>query len=455
MKRCRIVLIILLLFVAIDLWAISSTKYDYSNVATKIVEGCSTKYDKAKAIYKWLCNNIAYDTDYSIFTADECFEQKKGVCQAYCELFYRLGEPFGLVTTIVKGDSKLRDGSVSEYGHAWLIVEVEGGHIFIDPTWGAGSVNGGVFTRSENDMSWFHVDPHWMIFTHYPKDINHQMLEDPIDFELFKTFPGGLKPMLTNLGLDAKAFFNAAVAGNLSIPIFYDFPTADIKILKMPMLKELNIGQIYEFMILKTGSCEIALNNARFVGEDEWSKNGNIRSIRFMPTDENDVVFMMKGENNQYYHLFAYKIKPPTADDWARVEEVAPFSMPELKNIKDYNAKTLKELGVDGHKFLSMYRRGEVNQLPKFYAQIDRLKVKNVPLNRTLMQNSRYEFVIKPLVEGEWVIINNETFYRDWKTNEDGTMSISVVPKEPGVLKIAIKKPDESLYYSTLIYDVK
>ena len=85
---------------------VSPTEYDYTNVALFLTKNSKTKREKARAIYDWICENIAYDTSYSIYTADECYDNKKGVCQAYSELFYRLCEPIGVECYVVSGISK-------------------------------------------------------------------------------------------------------------------------------------------------------------------------------------------------------------------------------------------------------------------------------------------------------------------------------------------------------------
>ena len=127
---------------------ISETHYDYTELAKQITSNCNSKTEQAHNIYQWICENIEYDTTYKVYTADDCYDQKKGVCQAYCELFYRLGEPLGLKTTIIPGKSKDQHGQIERAKHAWLYVEVEEKNILIDPTWGAGSIKDGVFVRS-------------------------------------------------------------------------------------------------------------------------------------------------------------------------------------------------------------------------------------------------------------------------------------------------------------------
>ena len=79
------------------------THYDYTNVARSITKGCKTDYDKVRAIYKWMCDNIEYDTSYKIHDADNCFDNRKGVCQAYCNLFYYMAKSIGIKVEIISG----------------------------------------------------------------------------------------------------------------------------------------------------------------------------------------------------------------------------------------------------------------------------------------------------------------------------------------------------------------
>ena len=85
---------------------VSPTKYDYSTLAKSITKNAKSKLEKNRAIFNWICENIAYDTSYTIYTADECYEQKKGVCQAYSELYYRLCEAVGIKCIIISGKTK-------------------------------------------------------------------------------------------------------------------------------------------------------------------------------------------------------------------------------------------------------------------------------------------------------------------------------------------------------------
>lgn len=167
---------------------------DYGREVDRCVGTAETSYDKAKAIFRWLCDNIAYDVTLSIHDADTCWEKMRGVCQAYCELFCQLGKAVGLTVDIVSGKAKRRDGSIAAEPHAWVFVYTEGYEgILIDPTWGAGSVSEhGEFVRSSDGDMWFDVQPAWMVYTHYPDDkewLKLDGIEDLLTEEAFAALP--------------------------------------------------------------------------------------------------------------------------------------------------------------------------------------------------------------------------------------------------------------------------
>lgn len=173
---------------------INESKIDYKALVTDIVGCAKTPCEKAKAIYKWLCDNISYDVTCQIHDADTCWKQKCGVCQAYCELFYHLGKAVGLTVDIISGKSKQRDGKISEKSHAWVFVYTNGyDGIYIDPTWGAGCVSEtGEFIKSDGDLTWFDVQPAWMIYTHFPDNkewIKLEQLNEVLTEDIFGKLP--------------------------------------------------------------------------------------------------------------------------------------------------------------------------------------------------------------------------------------------------------------------------
>ena len=156
-------------------------RYNYKSLAEEITAGCTNNYERIKAIYGWICSHIDYDTSYKIRSADECLKKQKGVCQAYCELFFLLGKALGIRVETIDGKAKDQTGYVNPNGHGWLFAYTrENRGVLMDPTWGAGSVEGDKFVRDENCWPWFNVTPEWMILSHFPDKASCQLLDKPL-----------------------------------------------------------------------------------------------------------------------------------------------------------------------------------------------------------------------------------------------------------------------------------
>ena len=337
--------------IVVDKNGVSPTKYDYTSVARQITEGCATKYDQAKAIYRWLCANISYDTTYSIYTADECWEQRRGVCQAYSELFYRLGEPLGLKVRIISGTSKTEDDPAGS--HAWVFVVTEGRStgILIDPTWGAGTVKGKVFTRNDNDMSWFDVDPYWMIFTHFPDDDKFQLIDSSISREQFYSLPE-IRPIWGEYGAEAREFFSHCMTHNDGMPQIYDTAKGLIEIVSIPMQKTLRIGHTCPFVLKKLAGCEIAVINNGIHTDWETSPDGLCRII-FTPSESGELLLSIRQDDGPYWSFLKYDVPDATPTDLAMLRKADPLSMPEISGLANVNIGIMKEIDIDADRLLA------------------------------------------------------------------------------------------------------
>ena len=119
----------------------------WASRAAAITKGAKTQSQKSRAIYNWICQNIAYDTDNKIASAEECYSSHKGICKAYASLFVELANASGLEARVVSGNSAQNELKITKKAtskklgdHSWVIAKVEKGEILIDPTWGAGYV---------------------------------------------------------------------------------------------------------------------------------------------------------------------------------------------------------------------------------------------------------------------------------------------------------------------------
>ncbi len=432
---------------------VHDTKYDWSGLANSITSPSKPDYEKARDIYTWLTKNISYDTSYSIHTADETYEQKRGVCQGYCEMFYRLGEAVGLRTDIIFGKSKNHDGTVSDMGHAWLFVYVDGNSgILVDPTWGAGGVDDGKF-KSEPTDAWFNVSPEWLIFSHFPDEAEYQLLDSPLSFDSFRRI-SYLHPALRDYGHNGKELLASSLNGHTpQLPEYYSSAIArNTTGIKMPTEKELRVGTPYEFYVLPTGQNDFVIINGEEYDTD-WVRSGKQAAIRFIPAAPGPLtVGVSTGESN-YSSLVKYTVAQPTAQDIARLEEATPLRSPSLTGLTNYNRKTLENWGIDPHKLLAAVKAEGISTLPGFNANIESRAV-DVPLNGRLKTGATYTFRFTPGKGRDFAAINDKIWIKDWTQNPDGSISLTVTPTVAGELKISAVIDDTNSFWPILTYTV-
>lgn len=111
-----------------------------------------TDYEKIKAIYDYICDNITYDyktlddDTYTLkYTAYAALINKTAVCQGYASLFYRMVLDAGVDARVISGDA----GGP----HAWNIVSIDGKYYNLDSTWDAGNDSYAYFLKNMADFS--------------------------------------------------------------------------------------------------------------------------------------------------------------------------------------------------------------------------------------------------------------------------------------------------------------
>lgn len=436
---------------------VSETKYDWSTLANNIVEGKSKKYDQAYAIYRWLCDNIAYDTSYTIHDSDNAIEQNKGVCQAYCELFYRLGEAIGLKVDIVGGKSKDRNGDVSPEGHAWVFVYTNDNKgILIDPTWGAGSVDGGTFTRSKDDDSWFHVDPHWAIFSHFPDDESYQLLSTPVDYATFYRLPS-YRPDLGYFKFEGKELLQQTLSGKTPDLPECHFNSA-IEIIDTPRQGTLRVGQEYKFCVNDLGNYEYAIIN----GDDylsNWNISGSQHFCHFVPSQHGflRLSYRPRGSKDLWTTVMEYKVPAPSGADISALENKAPHKSPVLKGLTNYHPEILKSKGIDFANLLNQVKSENISKLPLITTD-GNFKLNSAPMNGVLKAGRTYTFKFSPYEGGDWRIINGSEWLDSWTQNpETRAWELTVTVAPEGKLKLA-HRPEGSggnSYNVYMEYDIQ
>ena len=285
-----------------DGFFISSTAYNYSPIAHDVVGDATSAYEKAQLIYLWLCSHISYDPTGEIRTADECWQQRKGVCQGYCELFYRMGETVGLKTKLIYGNGKRSADPSQLEKHVWLSVSTEKGDILIDPTWGAGLFVNGKFQQQHNPLIWFDTDPNWFIFTHYPQKKKHQHIEKAISEKEFLMLPY-VNPIASKLGVTPREALNRALSGEEvfpTIPILNTNYLDMVKLEEVPLCRHLKIGESYTFKVSKVqDNCKLELDNEGSLREEgRWEKCGQCYTTTVSPKKAGKFALVVIGGND-------------------------------------------------------------------------------------------------------------------------------------------------------------
>lgn len=141
--------------------------------AEELTEDITSEREKARAIYAFVAQHVAYDvekyeTENSLTrlydSALAALESGEGVCQDYAYLAIALLRAIGMEAHYVTGQA----GEL----HAWVEVKVDGEWIEMDPTWGAGYVQDGVFHFNYNEQ-YFDPDPAFFESTHTRDEIKY------------------------------------------------------------------------------------------------------------------------------------------------------------------------------------------------------------------------------------------------------------------------------------------
>ena len=146
-----------------------------------------TDSDKIRAAFYWTASNISYDVKNMMNqnpneTSQEkianTLKMRKGVCMHYAEVFNELSKKIGIETYIIHGYNK-QDGKITTLSHAWTAAKIDNKWFIFDPTWVAGYINQGKFTKKINNY-YFKVEPSKIISSHIPFDYMCQFLNYPI-----------------------------------------------------------------------------------------------------------------------------------------------------------------------------------------------------------------------------------------------------------------------------------
>lgn len=111
-----------------------------------------SEYEKIRAIYDYLCDNVVYDNanlndpSYNLkYSAYAALINGTSVCQGYSNLFYRLALEEGIDCRIIFGTSQ-------GVNHSWNIVKLGGVYYNLDATWDAVTKDHRYFLKTDAHM---------------------------------------------------------------------------------------------------------------------------------------------------------------------------------------------------------------------------------------------------------------------------------------------------------------
>lgn len=170
---------------------------DLDHLADFLSNLASADQARAYAVFYWLSQNIAYDTnglftgDFGDLSPEAVLMRREAVCSGYSRLFQALATRMGLESREVTGVAKAYDWSDGGKlgAHAWNAVRIDGRWQLIDATWGAGHLDKGNRFKRETNEFYFLAPPAQLIYTHFPEDASWQLLPQPISERTFTDLP--------------------------------------------------------------------------------------------------------------------------------------------------------------------------------------------------------------------------------------------------------------------------
>lgn len=189
----------------------SSAEATVESLAAYLIEPAKNDREKARALFRWVAENIDYNIEGSFGGAtgatnsEDVLKSRKSICYGYSDLFLSLAREAGLQAVKIRGYGK-GYGYVpgknfrGPFNHAWNAVKINGSWYLVDCTWGAGYVSGeGQYVRKFDDH-YFMTPPSQFIFNHLPDDARWQLLDEPLSKEKYENLVY-LESDFFNLGL--------------------------------------------------------------------------------------------------------------------------------------------------------------------------------------------------------------------------------------------------------------
>lgn len=172
-----------------------------SDLALALTSRYDKDYEKVRAIFMWITQNIDYDhKDYldknhlerkiRHTRPQKVLRRRKAICSGYARLFESMCNTAKIKSQTVSGYSRQTEKDIGrrsiQVDHAWNAVSINHQWYLLDATWATGSIIGGMKIYNEQ---YYLTPPEQLILDHLPKDKMWQLQKDPITLKQFQNFP--------------------------------------------------------------------------------------------------------------------------------------------------------------------------------------------------------------------------------------------------------------------------
>ncbi len=189
-------------------------------LSQNLTEGYITDIEKVRSIFKWITENIAYDTkgyynlnsiyeglfqaigsldsatiysNYNDNIVRKVLREKVAICDGYSRLFKTLCDYANIRSEIITGYIRWYSDSIGEQTkriHAWNAVKINNKWYLLDATWASGYSNADVTNfKKEYDDYYFLTPPDNLINDHFPLDSKWALTSRSLTIDEFYNQP--------------------------------------------------------------------------------------------------------------------------------------------------------------------------------------------------------------------------------------------------------------------------
>ena len=266
---------------------------DIPELTNKLVAPARSDIERVRAIAWWMALNIQYDHNAHrvgvaqlkagqapmwVLEANKpaaVLLNRKAVCMGYAKLFEACCKSIRIEAVAVGGNTRY-----SDEGHEWNAVKINGGWQLVDvSSMASGTGNQGDGKGQPVDF-YFLPEPSQLIFSHFPADVQWQLLSQPVSRQEFDAVPVVLPPLF-RLGVKPETLRQAAKDGATEFVTAAYVAKGSITLLDAPLARRLEAGKAYRFRIRAASHAAVHMDDGGM--RQAFAKKGNVFEATVTP----------------------------------------------------------------------------------------------------------------------------------------------------------------------------